>query len=407
MFYKSLALIIVLFALFTILSIVNSVQAALEIETNITVGLRPSYTEYKREVQQDGTYEITPISPTTIRVGTGAYVYGFGWAYPEVDGTVNGRSSSNRRAYKVGSWGSTVNISTLRKKYTNKRRWVSAYIFGTFSDKKGTYTWNADAELEAYTYQFINNSWSQVTTPSKQEIEGARGQWTVKEVKMCPRCNKEVDSFTSHQVTCTGCGNTYWKCTAYRVIAAGNSNKSVVSDGYGRHWKARCSECAAIFWVCKNDPIRHHTEETCSVCSETYSECTGGHSCSSGDTDDDSGSTGSGSTGGGSGGGGGSTPPATTPTGGGGGGGDSSNRVRCGYSACSLGGYASSRTAHQSTCPRGHVFWTCKRGTGYGNDYHGDRTCVRSGCGETFTRCSNAHRGNNPCRFNGGGWHTD
>ena len=89
-------------------------------------------------------------------------------------------------------------------------------------------------------------------------------------------------------------------------------------------------------------------------------------------------------------------PAAPTPT-----------TVRCGYSRCSLGGYASSRTAHQSTCPRGHVFWTCKRGTGYGNDYHGDRTCVRSGCGETFTRCSNAHRGSNPCRFNRGGWHTD
>ena len=89
-------------------------------------------------------------------------------------------------------------------------------------------------------------------------------------------------------------------------------------------------------------------------------------------------------------------PTTSTPT-----------TVACGYSRCALGGRASSRTAHQSTCPRGHVFWTCKRGTGYGNDYHGDRTCVRSGCGETFTRCSNAHRGSNPCRFNRGGWHTD
>lgn len=79
-------------------------------------------------------------------------------------------------------------------------------------------------------------------------------------------------------------------------------------------------------------------------------------------------------------------PTTSTPT-----------TVACGYSGCALGGRASSRTAHQSTCPRGHVFWTCKRGTGYGNDYHGDRTCVRSGCGETFTRCSNAHRGSNPC----------
>lgn len=44
--------------------------------------------------------------------------------------------------------------------------------------------------------------------------------------------------------------------------------------------------------------------------------------------------------------------------------GGSSDRVRCGNrwtgsSACTSGGYASSRTAHQSTCARGHTYWSC------------------------------------------------
>ena len=222
---------------------------------------------------------------------------------------------------------------------------------------------------------------------------------------ICLNCGEVVSTESEHQRTCAGCGTTYYTCALQRVIAA--NSEAAETDGWGRHWQGRCVDstsildrfgnsikgCGALIWACNNGI---HDLEKCVSCKDWKRGCQT-HVCPNG-----------GNSGGNSDSSGGSTPLATTPsTDNGRNGGDSSNRVRCGYSRCSLGGYASSRTAHQSTCPRGHVFWTCKRGTGYGNDWHGNRTCIRSGCGETFTRCSNAHRGNNPCRFNGGGWHTD
>ena len=75
-----------------------------------------------------------------------------------------------------------------------------------------------------------------------------------------------------------------------------------------------------------------------------------------------------------------------------------------GGSACTSGRVASTRTAHRITCRAGHNYWGCNPNA---ENWHGDRTCVRSGCGVTFTKCTNAHRGSNPCRFNPGGWHTD
>ena len=93
-----------------------------------------------------------------------------------------------------------------------------------------------------------------------------------------------------------------------------------------------------------------------------------------------------------------SPPPAPTP-----------RPVLCGNSwrggaACTSRRVTTSRNAHRTTCSSGHTYWGCNSNA---DDYHGDRTCVRSGCGETFSKCSNAHRGSNPCRFNPGGWHTD
>ena len=84
--------------------------------------------------------------------------------------------------------------------------------------------------------------------------------------------------------------------------------------------------------------------------------------------------------------------PTTTPT-----------TVACARgSRCELGGRVTSRYVHRQTCVKGHTYWRCHTTNGYGAAYHGSRTCVRTGCGQTFTRCSNAHRGNNPCRFNRG-----
>lgn len=80
------------------------------------------------------------------------------------------------------------------------------------------------------------------------------------------------------------------------------------------------------------------------------------------------------------------------------------NRWR-GSGACTSGGRASSRTAHQSTCGAGHSYWSCNSSAvaWHATSY----TCTRSGCGLTYTKCS---KGNGSCRARrpGGGtyqWH--
>ena len=97
-----------------------------------------------------------------------------------------------------------------------------------------------------------------------------------------------------------------------------------------------------------------------------------------------------------------SPPPTTTPT--------TPTTVRCGNrwrgpGRCSSGGRASSRTAHESTCGAGHTYWNCNRTAiaWHATSY----TCTRSGCGQTYTKCS---KGNGSCRARrpGGGtyqWH--
>ena len=84
--------------------------------------------------------------------------------------------------------------------------------------------------------------------------------------------------------------------------------------------------------------------------------------------------------------------------------------VLCGNSwrgsgACTSNRRTSSRTAHQSTCGAGHTYWGCNRTAvaWHATSY----TCTRSGCGQTYTKCS---KGNGSCRARrpGGGtyqWH--
>ena len=94
--------------------------------------------------------------------------------------------------------------------------------------------------------------------------------------------------------------------------------------------------------------------------------------------------------------------PKTTPT--------TPTTVRCGNrwrgnSACSSGGRASSRTAHESTCGAGHTYWSCNRNAvaWHATTY----TCTRSGCSDTFTRCAMDTGSARSCRSNGRNyrWH--
>lgn len=68
------------------------------------------------------------------------------------------------------------------------------------------------------------------------------------------------------------------------------------------------------------------------------------------------------------------------------------NRWR-GSGACSSGGTASSRDAHRRTCGAGHSYWGCNSSA---VEWHATTyTCTRSGCGQTYTKCS---KGNGSCR---------
>ena len=84
-------------------------------------------------------------------------------------------------------------------------------------------------------------------------------------------------------------------------------------------------------------------------------------------------------------------PAAPTPT-----------TVACARgSSCSLGGRVSSANAHRRTCLGGHTYWICHSSRlGYGNEYHRTRTCQRTGCGVSSSRCLNGSS-RSPCTGTG------
>ena len=349
MFQKQLTFILI--ALLAGLCLANSVHADLNFQTDLTVGQRPPNTEYKRKVQQDGTYEISPISPSSIRVGTGAYAYGFGRATAKISGTVNGSKTSTTRSYKVGKWGSITSLSFLKNNFTNERKWVSAYIRGPFSHaaKSTPYTWNADAEIKLQGYWYNGSQgWVPIAEPNKKVSEGNTGSWTVTEVKVCPSCKKEVDSFTEHQITCTT--ETFWH-TGSIFVAGG---------------------CRATYWKCKDASshrriwYRGSPYKRCSLPSHLSEDNSNGGTS------------------------GGTTSP-TVQNNGGNTGGTSSDRVRCGHSNCQRGGWASSREAHKTTCPAGHSYYACSLN---GASFHANCRAQRSG----QVRCARGSM----CRS--GGW---
>ena len=168
---------------------------------------------------------------------------------------------------------------------------------------------------------------------------------TGKPIVVCPACEEVVTTERQHLMTCKShsyqrfakghvyvgmansqvCGKTYWYC---------------VGEGHRAHGlKANCPEPN-----CGLRDYRCGPPHTCEGISDQ--EKYGGRSGNNGGNSGNGGSSNGGSSNGGSSNGG------------------SSNRVRCGNrwtgsSACTSGGYASSRTAHQSTCARGHTYWSC------------------------------------------------
>lgn len=188
---------------------------------------------------------------------------------------------------------------------------------------------------------------------------------------------------THVQVTCESCKQTYWQCgsggsvhqqmtcTSSRRVGYTNNvvRGKIVRGGYRMVYFTGCGK---TYWTCKNE-ANHGRTTGCPVsgcgirkygCATTYS-CATKHALNG----EAVGST---------------TTTTTSPTvqnnGGGttGGttGGTSSDRVRCGHSNCQRGGYASSREAHKTTCPAGHRYYECSLG---GNRFHANCRARRSG----------------------------
>ena len=197
---------------------------------------------------------------------------------------------------------------------------------------------------------------------------------------VCSACNKTYWKCGSHnhvQLTCPGCNSTYWKCTS-----AGNHTRMLCISG--RHAvgsigsytsTAWITGCGQYYYYCQSSAHRmvkisgHMPRRACMISGSSSSSSGSGSGSSSGS-----------------------------------GSGDSSNRVRCGYSRCDKGGYASSRTAHQAVCTfpthsRPITYWTCWPAS---RRYHTSSpshsqpilTCRR--CGTTFVQSRNG-----PCRHRG------
>ena len=194
------------------------------------------------------------------------------------------------------------------------------------------------------------------------------------------------------------CGHSSYLCKSSEHKQVTCSSQTV-SVNFDSGWWSRfyVTGCGATYWECqgssahrilKNPTVRR-------ACSESSSN--GGNGGNGGGNGGNGGGTGGGN-GGGTGGGDSSTDNGRNS-------GDSSTRVRCGNTnrgagACTSGGYASSRTAHRTTCSAGHTYWNCNRTAAA---WHAtSHTCTRSGCGQTYTNCS---KGNGTCSGGRYTWH--
>ena len=202
-----------------------------------------------------------------------------------------------------------------------------------------------------------------------------------KPIVVCPACEEVVTTERQHLVTCPGCGSTYWSCDSNAGIHVQVKCDDYTwyrggYDGDGNYHEYRMTTigCGATYWHCK-DGAKHRStgsnSRACSSVSSSSSSSTSGTTTSPTVQNNGGGTTG-GTTGGTS-------------------GGDSGSSVACSRgSSCSLGGRASSATAHRRTCLAGHTYWKCHSSRlGYGNDFHRTRTCLRTGCGVSSSRCLN------------------
>lgn len=342
--------------------------------------------KFVRNLSAHSTYT-THWSPglPKLQFGFQITVDGFGYMLPSITYTVNGVSGNHTWApLKVGDWGHRGALS-LWAPYSTR---VTAYTGADWTpdldidvqDAYGQYNWSSSGTVTLQAKYCKRTSpfwceWEDVSSTVSEPFSGS-GSWELKMTYVCHKCNQDVRYPSEHHVTCSG---------------------------IQRYARGTFGSCGASYWKCDPSDVRKHRVLSCGE--YKYRLCTGHYCfqnsvwCPAGSTCDtaSSGSSSSGSSSGTT------TSPTVQNNGGGttGGtsGGDSGSAVACSRgSSCSLGGRASSATAHRQTCLAGHTYWKCHSSRlGYGNEWHKTQTCLRTGCGVSSSRCLNGSD-RSPCR---------
>ena len=295
---------------------------------------------------------------------------GYGFVTTSMNYSVNGVSGTkNWPPLRVGDWGHK-GISSLWAPHAT-RVTAAAYdekISNLDIDVPDTaiigstagYNWSSSgtANLQAMYCKRTAAFWGQ-WEPLGQPIPetwNSQGSWELKMTYVCPKCSQDVSHFSQHQLTCSRCGKTYWDCNSNSYI----HKRTTPCYGCGK----RIGWCQSQAYGPSNTP---HRWTICTICGQKDYNC-GTHVCSSGSGSGSSSGASSGTT----------TSPTVSSGGGSGGttGGTSSDRVRCGHSNCQRGGWASSREAHKTTCPAGHRYYECSL---RGNRFHANCRARRSG----------------------------
>ncbi len=353
---------------------------------SITNGATYTWNEYLENGSVRGAWSPTP--PTQIGVGATARVTGYGWADLSISWSSGGGTSGSRnKSEKVGCFIIITAIPESKKKdnaLISVVTWPLNFNSGTFGQYdltlSGTMSlqavyWKPEAGIPIQGGTWERNPGEINSKP----IPSATTNWTVKKQRRCPKCGQGVSYFSQHQVTCSSssCGERYWKCITSELNEHTATSHTVQNNGGGTvsSGGSTNSGCASISSSVGNAPFCNDkgncttrgSSTTNGSCGHRYCLCAPAPSTAS----NNGGSTGSGT----------------------GTGGTSSDRVQCGNAgtrrtSCNKGGYASSSTAHQSTCELGHTYWTCNVAQ---NNMHGvrhsNRTCVR--CGTTFNSRTN------------------
>lgn len=250
----------------------------------------------------------------------------------------------------------------------------------------------------------VNQAKASVAAAEKA-LEAAKGAYeSCLSSYTCGGCNQLGDHLVDPQPNCSHKGSVY-SCQGSSV----GTHNPVIGGCRHDYWQCDSNASSHRQVTCNSESLQsRHTGSiyTVSGCGATYWQCRDASShggiiwyrawpykrCCLPTTASGSGSSGSGS-GGGSGGGSGS-----------GSGGDSGSRVRCGNSRCDKGGYASSRTAHQTECTfpthsRPITYWSCHaaaRRYHTTSPSHSQRILTCRRCGTTFVQSKNGsctHRG--------------